>query len=175
MYDRKTESLWPQILGEAVVGEVTGAKLPTLPSDQMRYGDWKKAAQGASGGQYEVLSRATGAERFYGTNPYDDYFSVSNFSLQLVNAIDARLPNDAFVFGIVVGGKAKAYDVEAVKTKGEVMDTFRGQKFILRHDAELDVVRIFKILQDGTEERINPFSSFWFSWAAVHPDTELYN
>lgn len=75
MYDRKTESLWPQVLGEAVVGEMTGTKLPTLPSDQILYGNWKKKFPNG-----EVLSRETGAIRFYGSNPYGDYFGVTDFS-----------------------------------------------------------------------------------------------
>ncbi|MFN7088796.1 MAG: DUF3179 domain-containing (seleno)protein, partial [Candidatus Paceibacteria bacterium] len=41
MYDRKTDSLWSQILGEAIVGEMTGTRLKVLPSDQMRFGVWK--------------------------------------------------------------------------------------------------------------------------------------
>ncbi len=169
MYDRKTDSLWSQILGEAIVGEMTGAQLPTLPSDQMLYGNWKKQFP-----QGQVLSRDTGAVRFYGSNPYGDYFSVTNLSLSLVNPTDTRLPNNAFVFGIVINNKAKAYHLEAVKEKGEVRDNFQGTNLVLRHDKELDVVRVFKVLTDGSKERINPFSSFWFSWAAAHPDTELY-
>jgi len=169
MYDRKTDSLWPQVLAEAVVGEMTGTKLPILPSDQIRYGEWKKAH---SDGQ--VLSRDTGAFRDYNRNPYGDYFAVSNLSLQLAKPTDTRLENDAFVFGIVINGKPKAYSTEAVKAKGEVEDTFEGQQIILRHDAELDVIRMFKKLSDGTEERINPISGFWFSWVAAHPDTEVY-
>lgn len=169
MYDRKTDSLWSQVLGEAVVGEMTGTKLKNVPSDQIRYVNWKK--QFPNG---QVLSRDTGAARFYGSSPYGDYFSVTNLSLSLAKPTDTRLPNDAFVFGIVVNSKAKAYNVESVKTKGTVLDVFEGTKLILRYDKELDVVRMFKTLPDGKEERINPFSSFWFSWVAVHPDTELY-
>jgi len=52
MYDRKTDSLWPQVLAEAVVGEMTGTKLKILPSDQARYGEWKKLHLNG-----EVLSR----------------------------------------------------------------------------------------------------------------------
>ncbi|MCP6720293.1 MAG: DUF3179 domain-containing protein [Patescibacteria group bacterium] len=169
MYDRKTDSLWPQVLGEAVVGEMTGTKLKTLSSDQVLYSNWKKLFPNG-----EVLSRETGANRFYGSSPYGDYFSVTNLSLSLVNPTDTRLPNDAFVFGIVIKGKAKAYSTEAVKAKGEVKDSFQDTSIVLRYDKELDVVRMFKVSPDGSEERINPFSSFWFSWAAAHPDTELY-
>lgn len=169
MYDRKTDSLWPQVLREAVVGELTGTKLKILPSDQIRYGDWKK--QYPAG---EVLSRDTGTTRFYGSSPYGDYFSVTNLSLSLVNPKDTRLPNDAFVFGIVVNQKAKAYSTKAIKEKGVVEDTFEDTEIILRYDGDIDAVRMFEKLPDGKEERINPVSGFWFSWVAAYPDTELY-
>lgn len=169
MYDRKTDSLWAQILGEAIAGEMTGTKLKALPSDQMLFGNWKKAFPAG-----EVLSRDTGAVKFYGSNPYGDYFSATNLALSLAKPTDTRLPNDAFVFGIVREGKAKAYWVDAVKSKGEVEDSFAGTTFVLRYDRELDVVRIFEKLPNEREERINPFSAFWFSWAAAHPDSALY-
>lgn len=169
MYDRKTDSLWPQVLGEAVKGEMTGTKLKTLPSDQILFGNWKKKFP-----KGEVLSRDTGAERFYGSNPYGDYFSVTNLSLNLIKPKDDRLSNDAFVLGIVINNKPKAYYAELVKQKGIIEDNFEEHDIILRYDRELEVVRIFKKLMNGQEERINPFSAFWFSWAAAHPNTELY-
>lgn len=56
-----------------------------------------------------------------------------------------------------------------------VVGEMRGTKaFLLAHDAELDVVRMFRILEDGQKERVNPVSGFWFSWAAAYPDTALY-
>lgn len=169
MYDRKTDSLWSQVLGEAVVGEMTGTKLKVLPSDQVRYGNWKKLFP-----KGEVLSRDTGATRFYGGSPYGDYFSVTNLSLSLAKPTDTRLPNDSFVFGIVLHEKAKAYYTESVKAKGIVEDSFEGERIILRYDKELDAVRMFKKLPNGSEERINPISGFWFSWATAYPGTELY-
>ncbi|MBI1971312.1 MAG: DUF3179 domain-containing protein [Candidatus Wildermuthbacteria bacterium] len=169
MYDRKTDSLWSQILGQAIAGEMTGTTLHAFPSDQMLYGNWKKAFPAG-----QVLSRDTGAVRFYGSNPYGDYFSATNLALSLAKPTDIRLPNDAFVFGIVRDGEAKAYWTDAVKEKGEIEDSFAGTVFVLRYDEKLDVVRVFEKLADGREERINPFSAFWFSWAAAHPDTSLY-
>lgn len=168
MYDRKTESLWSQVLGEAIVGEMTGAKLELLSSDQVRFGDWKKLNPGG-----EVLSRDTGALRFYGSSPYGDYFSVTNLALSLTGPKDTRLPNDALIFGIVINGRAKAYAADAVKSKGTVEDIFQDTRLVLRYDTELGATRVYKILPDGGEERLNPFSAFWFSWAAAHPDTEL--
>ncbi len=169
MYDRKTDSLWSQILGEAIVGEMTGTKLKLLESDLLRYGDWKK--KNLDG---EVLSRDTGATRFYGSNPYGDYFKPTDFAKQLAGSRDNRLPPDAFIFGILINNKPKAYFVEAIKQKGEVEDEFQGVKILLLHEKDLDIVRVFKKLPDGSLERINPFSAFWFSWSATHPDTELF-
>lgn len=169
MYDRKTDSLWSQVLGESILGEMTGTPLLLLPSDQIRFRDWKKKFP-----KGEVLSRDTGATRFYGSNPYGDYFSVTGLALSLVNTKDDRLPNDALVFGLVVEGEAKAYHLDAIRERGEVTDTFAGTTFLLKHEKELDVVRVWKKLPSGELERVNPFSTFWFSWAAVHPETELY-
>jgi len=169
MYDRLTDSLWSQVLGEAIVGEMTGTQLKTLPSDQVLYGNWKKEHPDG-----EVLSRDTGATRFYGSSPYGGYTNVTSFAIQMAGYNDTRLPRDAFVFGIIINGKAKAYLPEVVKEKGEIVDTFEGKTIVLRHEKSLDVVRVFEKQSDGTLERINPFSSFWFSWAAVHPDTDLY-
>lgn len=169
MYDRKTDSLWSQILGEAIVGEMTGTKLKLLESDLVRFGDWKKNFPDG-----QVLSRDTGATRFYGSNPYGDYFEATGFAKSIAGSQDTRLPADAFVFGVVVDGRVKAYATEAVKAKGTIEDAFAGETLVLKHEKELDVVRMFKKLPDGSLERINPFSAFWFSWSAVHPDTELY-
>lgn len=169
MYDRKTDSLWSQILGEAVVGEMTGTKLKILPSDLIRYGEWKKKFP-----QGQVLSRDTGAIRFYGSNPYGDYFAPVDFAISIAGSHDARLAPEAFIYGVVINEKPKAYLVETVKEKGEVEDEFQGIKILLRHEKDLDVVRMWRVKADGTLERINPFSAFWFSWAAAHPDTEIY-
>ncbi|MBI2552759.1 DUF3179 domain-containing protein [Candidatus Uhrbacteria bacterium] len=169
MYDRKTDSLWSQILGEAIAGEMIGAKLELLPSDQVLFGKWR-----ATHPDGQVLSRETGATRFYGTSPYGDYFSSVGFARSLAGGRDTRLTPDTFIFGIVTDGKAKAYPVEAVKQKGEVVDEFAGQTLVLKYDKALDVVRVYRRLPEGGQERINPFSSFWFAWTAAHQDTELY-
>jgi len=166
MYDRNTETLWSQVLGEAILGDLAGTKLEVLPSDQLLYGNWKKANPDG-----EVLSRSGG----FGGNPYgDSYFDLPSISINFAQPTDTRLPFDTFVFGVMVKGKTKAYDVDAVKQKGEITDTFNGTTFRLTHDTTLDVVRIFAKQEDGTEKRFNPISGFWFSWSEAHPDTELY-
>lgn len=169
MYDRKTESLWSQILGEAIVGEMAGTKLALLPSDLVRYGEFKRLHPSG-----EVLSRETGAARFYGESPYGDYFTPTALARAWARTEDSRLAAGELVYGIVIGGRAKAYPTSIVRSRSEVTDAFQSRTFVLRHERDADVVRMYEQRPGGVLERINPFSAFWFSWAAVHPDTELY-
>ncbi|MBI4085053.1 MAG: DUF3179 domain-containing protein [Candidatus Liptonbacteria bacterium] len=168
MYDRKTDSLWSQILGEAIVGEMTGTQLRVLSSDMTRFGEFKKQHP-----QGTALSRDTGAIRFYGQDPYGDYYTTPGTYFP-VGEKDSRLCDKDFVLGIVVNGKAKAYLPETVKKAGEIRDRFEGKDIIARYEKEIDAVRLFEKKADGTVERINPFGTFWFSWAAAHPGTELF-
>ena len=167
MYDRKTESLWSQILGEAIVGKLTGTKLKVLSSDMVRFGDFRKLHSDGS-----VLSQNTGATRFYGQDPYGDYYTTPRTYFP-VGKKDDRLSKKDFVLGIVVNGKAKAYWPEAIKKLGKVEDRFENKTIVAQYEKDIDAVRLFEKKADGAVERINPFSAFWFSWVAAHPDTEL--
>lgn len=167
MYDRKTDSLWSQILGEAIVGEMTGTRLEILPSDQIRFGDWKKLHPTG-----EVLSRDTGAARFYGQDPYGDYYTAPGTYFP-VGKKDSRLGEKEFILGIVINGKAKAYWPPAIKKAGKVEDIFQGRTIVAQYEKDIDAVRLFEKKPNGELERINPFGAFWFSWVAAHPDTEL--
>ncbi|MCH8748240.1 DUF3179 domain-containing protein [Patescibacteria group bacterium] len=169
MYDRKTETLWSQITGEAIVGELAGSELSVIPSDVTKFGLWR--AQHQAG---QVLSRKTGRlSSSYDRIPYGGdltnippIFPVSN--------TDARLGDNDYILGIVIDGKAKAYLFEAVKKAGQVEDTVAGQKLLVEYLAENEAVRISAINADGSKERLGALPSFWFSWVAVHPKTDLY-
>ena len=168
MYDRKTNSLWSQILGEAIVGEMTGTKLAVIPSDMIRFGEFKKLHP-----QGTALSRDTGTTRLYGQDPYGDY-SATPGTYFPVSKKDGRLGDKDFVLGIVVNGKAKAYWPQAVKKAGEVEDYFQGKTIVARYEKDIYAVRLFEKKSDGTLKRISAFPNFWFSWVAAHPDTELF-
>ena len=55
MYDRQTESLWPQIEGAAVAGALTGTELTVLPASLVSWEQWREAHPDGW-----VLSRQTG-------------------------------------------------------------------------------------------------------------------
>lgn len=167
MYNRsdnpENESMWSQVLGEAVVGEHTGTKLNIVPSDVIRFGDWKKLHPDT-----KVLSKDTGFIRTYGYDPYGSYYSSDDVSFG-ATFDDTRLHPKEFVLGIEVDGKFKAYHSEALKA-GKTSDSFNGQTILIDKKPEGEV-RMFR----GDRNTPQPYiGGFWFSWLAVHPDTELF-
>lgn len=104
MYDRQTESLWPQLTGEASVGELTGTKLVAIPMGTVAWRDFVTADPTA-----RVLSQDTGFDRPYGTNPYSGYDDPDGDLLfGLPNDLDTRLPVKERVVGLVDGSASVA-------------------------------------------------------------------
>lgn len=167
MYNRsknpEDESLWSQVLGEAVLGALTGVKLKIVTSDTVLYGDWKKSHPNT-----KVLSKDTGSTRSYGSDSYGDYYTSESVSFG-ATFNDTRLHPKAFVLGIEIDGKYKAYSKDAIKV-GETVDSFADKKITIERN-DTGEIRIFT--GDDKKERAS-VGGFWFSWLAVHPNTELY-
>lgn len=164
MYDRKTDTLWDQATGRAIVGELTGMKLKQVPIDTVTWGDWKKLHPDT-----KVLSRETGFIRSYGRIPYGDYDTSSSIYFPVENE-DLRLHPKEVIFGIEINGKFKAYTEEDLKKLKKIEDTFNGVTLIVeRSDSGIVTVK-----NKDTNEEIIPVRAFWFAWFAFHPDTELY-
>lgn len=165
MYDRtgdtETESLWSQVLGEAVLGPETGTRLAIIRSDTVLFSDWV-----AKHPNTRVLSEDTGAFRNYGSDPYGDYYTDTSVSFG-ATFNDDRLHPKRFVLGIEIDGSYKAYDQEALPT-GETIDTFNGETITITKSA------IDEVTMSINGKELSYIGGFWFSWLAVHPDTELW-
>jgi len=164
MYNRagneENESLWSQVLGEAVLGVHTGKRLSVIRSDVVRFGDWKKAHPNT-----KVLSEDTGAARNYGRDPYGDYYSSESVSFG-ATFNDTRLHPKALVHGVEIDGQYKAYHDDALS--GTVTDMFAGQNIVINKIASGEIT----FTANG--EPLPSIPGFWFSWLAVHPETELF-
>jgi len=70
MYDRATDSQWPQILGKAITGSLRANRLEEFPVGWTTWENWKQQHSDT-----RVLSRDTGFIRNYGKNadPYGSY------------------------------------------------------------------------------------------------------
>lgn len=165
MYNRannpEDESLWSQVLGEAVVGTHTGASLKVVPSNTVRFGEWVSAYPDT-----DVLARPKLSLRDYDQDPYGDYYTDNRLVFN-VSFSDDRLHPKVFVLGIEVDGVQKAYVKEDLPV-GTTVDVV-GDKTVTIQRTEAGEVTF---MHDA--EVIPSIGAFWFSWAAVHEETLLY-
>ena len=115
MYDRQTESLWSHFTGRAIAGVLTGSELETLPLATVSWGDWLAAHPEGS-----VLSRDTGFERDYGTNPYPGYDDIDNPPFLFDGEVDGRLTAKERVVGIGLDSQPTAVRLEPLLDRGVV-------------------------------------------------------
>lgn len=74
MYDRVTDSEWPQLLGTAIRGELRGERLREIPLVWASWGRWRAAHPDTL-----VLSTDTGHLRSYGEDPYGSYAPLGGY------------------------------------------------------------------------------------------------
>lgn len=164
MYDRKTETLWQQLGGEAIVGEKVGQTLKLFPVDTVVWKDWKKLHPDT-----QVLSQDTGFSRDYSVYPYGSYEQDRSIYFPSEGENDTRLHPKQIVWGIEINGKYKAYDDKKLSEIGSLDDQFSGVNLMIERNKE-GQVRITK--EDGSP--IIPDRSMWFAWVSFHKETELF-
>lgn len=94
MYDRQSNSYWPQAMGRAVVGPLLGERLERVPTRLLSWVDWRQAHPDGM-----VLSADTGHRRAYGTNPYAGYEDAERPPLFTLDP-DPRLRTTEHVLGV---------------------------------------------------------------------------
>jgi len=145
MWDDKTLSWWQQFTGEAIVGELTGTTLNTLPSQLVAWEDFKQAYP-----QGQVLARDG---RQYGNNPYVGYDSTAKPFL-FTGELDSRLPATARVLGYFSSQGAVAYPLTVLAKKQVVHTQVNDEKAVIFYLAgqlsALDARRIADSRQVGS-------------------------
>jgi hypothetical protein len=126
MYDRKTHSLWAQMEGRAIVGELAGTKLSLLPANTIAYEDFKAAYPGG-----RVLSPETGHRRQYGVNPYAAYDRPDLDPFLLRGEPDRRRPPKERVVGVAAANAARAYPWPVLIRQRVVQDTIGEERLVI--------------------------------------------
>ncbi len=164
MYDRTHDALWSQVGMEAVSGPYAGQTLRHLPWEIVSFERLREAKPDAL-----VMSRNTGHRRNYASNPYESYFRDGQLMFP-VSKTDDRLPDMEPIVGVRAGEDIRAYPVAAVAAEedGRLQDRIGKGELTLEagDDAEVRVVA----LPDDAQV----VHTFWFTWAAFHPETEIY-
>ncbi|MSQ14544.1 MAG: DUF3179 domain-containing protein [Dehalococcoidia bacterium] len=204
MYDRQTNSLWNNLIGEPVLGDLadSGLKLTPLPVTLSRWSDWL-----AMHPNTRVLSLDTGHKREYVPGkPYGPYFASPN-TLYPVTKRSDRLGTKDWIYAITLQGVPKAYPLIALQENGVLNDTLAGVPLVLVSRTGSKEVRAYSrgqhrfvatseatVLEDEaghgwrtTEEALMPTQdsgeklerlaghlAYWFGWYVFFPNTLVY-
>jgi len=225
MYDRATESYWPQAWGKAVMGPLTGTELERVPAQIVSWSDYRAAFP-----EGLVLSRDTGHERDYGSNPYPGYDDIDNPPFLFEGEVDGRLAAIERILGVEAGNHVTAFPYfrlrdsaegtwtavnsevgdEAIvvlwkagtvsaldsETIVESRDVGAAVAFSRRADGRTltfqatdsgvmdeETGSTWTLLGKAVEgplaghelKAVDAHDSFWFDWAAFHPETEVWS
>ncbi len=129
MYDRQTQSLWPQLTGLASVGVMTGTQLEAIPMGAVGWAQFREAHPDAV-----VLTRETGHDRNYGANPYVGYDDPGSEPLvPIPGGTDDRLLVKERVIGLGDGADPVAVVRSLVEEEGVVQVVVDGRDVSLWH------------------------------------------
>lgn len=136
MFDVETQSLWPQILGEAINGSFHGTRLRFLPTARMSFGEWKGLhpdTQVVGRPWGEVLCpapcRVPAGFEGYGVNPYAQY-QAGNETFAPILFNDTRLHPKTFVAGVERGGDAWAIPLPQLLARRAVVETVGEESLV---------------------------------------------
>ncbi len=203
MFDHETDSLWSQLLGQAVDGPMAGTKLQPLPAVQTTWAQWKSLHP-------DTLALVTGGPVY---DSYDGYYTSGQAGVIGETFSDTRLPRKELVHGVLVEGQPVAYPFSELRTQRAVNDTVNGIPILVLFHVETatalafhrtvadqvltfapspDDSLIFVDHETGSRwmaltgaaiggplkgkrlERIPGTSSFWFGWKDFYTNTLVY-
>ena len=163
MYDRETESLWPQISGEAVTGSSRGRRLGQIRSQMTTWGEWRRRHP-----ETTVLSLETGYRRRYGSTPYGNYATSDRLMFPVPH--DRRYPPKMPTLGLRLSERhSRAYPaIEVERAGGRVEDEFAGRPVVVSYHP---ATRVFEVVAG---DEIEVIEGYWFAWMAFHPGASVY-
>lgn len=131
MLDRKTETLWQQLMGTAIVGYYDKAELDVIPSLIISVEEFFERYPNG-----QLLSKKTGfaeSEKNYGYNPYKKYDEKESPIQHFFNSdkVDKRLPAMERIVDIENNGDYKIYSFTSAAKNGVINDTFKTSKVVL--------------------------------------------
>jgi hypothetical protein len=168
LYDGATESLWSQIMGQAITGPSKGRRLEPIVVRHTSWKSWRETHPTTS-----VLSARTGYAMSYGRYPYGNYESSRRLSFP-VGQRNRRYHPKEWVIGLDMGELIRAYPLsELAQTESPLHDQVGDRQFLVYFDAQDRSGWIEEVTPDGAVE-IPSIRAFWFAWYAFHPDGEVF-
>ena len=154
MYDHETGSYWFQVVGEAIVGPLTGKRLKMLPSMTVTWGQWKGLHPNT-----RVLSARLGLLGGSSGNPYlgDPFVGYGRMVTQgrfafpvTEEKLDDRLPAGERFFAVEVDGSHKGYPLSG-DSDWVLNDTVGGEGIVVVRRSVGPTASAFRSTLDGRE------------------------
>lgn len=126
MFDTASSTLWSQLVGEAVVGSLTGTQLLRYPAPIVSFAEAKAAFPDA-----DVVSQETGFNRPYGSNPYLGYDDINSPAFLFDGVADDRLPPKERVITFEIDTESTAYPFGELSQVNVVNDTVSDKAIVV--------------------------------------------
>ncbi len=140
MYDHQTNTLWSQLLGQAMRGALRPTQLSILPSLLTRWGDWKAARPDTLILSAQRVEQVAAEDLI---DPYAGYYTSGAAGFSSGLALDERLPSKTLVAGLLAGADTRAYPLETMRQETLINDQLGALPALLIFDPELEAVRIY--------------------------------
>jgi len=200
MYDRATETWWPQILATSIPGPWNGDP-PTRSLREFRlvWTTWERWQR--HNPDTRVLSRETGyAKNYYrdpygGYNPREEYYENDNLLFSALHT-DDTYRKKRVVMGARTPDGAVAFLKDALRNERLLTGQAGETPVVAVYDDRLDTTYVYHNPEnkqfttadggvfgpDGSSHqpdslplsRIHTFDAMWFAWAGYYPDTNVY-
>jgi hypothetical protein len=168
LYDYNTESLWSQLLGEAVTGKLKGVELPKIPAYHTTWRAWRNLHPDTT-----VMSHDTGHSRDYDRTAYDGYDRSRELYFKVSHEAPAKYHPKEMVLGVEVDGHFKAYPFKELARHREALwsDVVNGKTLTVHWDRKARSAHV----TDESGDPVPATTSYWFAWYAFHPGTEVFS
>lgn len=164
-YDHQTESLWSQLMNQAVSGDMAGMRLEMLPAIRTDWKTWKK-----NNPDTLVLSTDTGYSRDYAVDPYEGYYRTAGIWFPVGDVRKDLSPKEK-VLGIEQDGRAMAYPLEIIRKNPGTLENRIGNHIVrITIDKDGQINGVF----DSNGSPVPHLFVYWFAWQAFYPKTEVY-
>ncbi|WP_424005230.1 DUF3179 domain-containing protein (plasmid) [Haloarcula salina] len=200
MYDRATETWWPQMLATAIPGPWNEEpQIRSLREFRLVWTTWKRWREHRPATR--VLSPDTGHARNYQRDPYGSYNPRRGYydsdSLLFAPLYESdRFPRKTVVMGARTADGAVAFLKDALATQRLMTGTLGDDSVLAVSDPRLETGYVYLnpaqhayepdgdavVGPDGATHapdalplaRIRTFDAMWFAWAGYYPDTNVY-
>jgi hypothetical protein len=199
MYDRATETWWPQILATSIPGPWNATpERRSLREFRLVWTTWEQWR--TLHPDTEVLSTETGFARNYARDPYGAYNPAAGYyanegTLFETIADDDRFGQKRVFMGARTSDGAVAFDKATLLTERVMTGELNGTSVVAVPDQRLDTGYIYlnpeeqTVTADGSVMLVGgssydpdplpltsvyTFDAMWFAWHGYYPDTNVY-